>query len=178
MEYIKNFEGRYSIDREGNIYSHRRKMYLTPVSVDGTKKGYRTVSLCNDEGKRKTFYIHRLVAMTFIENPENKSQVDHINEDRTDNRVENLRWCSGRENMNNEITLEKVRVNARTLGQGKWLKNGNFKEAKKPVYCIDLDITFESVNEAARYFQCHTSSISRVCQGKRKTLKGYAFKYL
>lgn len=55
MEYIKNFEGRYSIDREGNIYSHRRKTYLTPVSVDGTEKGYRTVSLCNDEGKRKTF---------------------------------------------------------------------------------------------------------------------------
>ena len=63
------------------------------------KKGYMLVSLCKN-GKVKQFYAHRLLALHFIPNPENKPEVDHINGIRDDNRLENLRWVTHKENMN------------------------------------------------------------------------------
>lgn len=68
-----------------------------------TYKGYLRLRLCKN-GKAKQFQIHRLVAQAFIPNPENKPYIDHINTDRTDNRVENLRWVTNKENCNNPIS--------------------------------------------------------------------------
>lgn len=73
-----------------------------------TKNGYKTVSITNKEGKRKTISVHRLVGEAFIPNPENKPQIDHINTVRNDNRVENLRWVSVFENITNPITLKRL----------------------------------------------------------------------
>tara|TARA_R110000765_G_scaffold365673_1_gene455806 strand:+ start:40 stop:525 length:486 start_codon:yes stop_codon:yes gene_type:complete len=64
-----------------------------------TKEGYMVINLYNN-GKRKTFKVHRLLALHFIPNPENKPHVDHINGIRDDNRLENLRWVTHKENMN------------------------------------------------------------------------------
>lgn len=77
-------------------------MKVTPCN------GYFNLTLCKD-GKTKQFQIHRLVAQAFIPNPENKPEIDHINTDRTDNRVENLRWVTHKENSNNPITLNKLK---------------------------------------------------------------------
>jgi len=84
----------YSISNLGNVISNRtkKKLYLNTAT-----KGYKTVNMYNGELKRPK--IHRLVAIAFIPNPENKPQVNHINSIRTDNRIENLEWVTNKENI-------------------------------------------------------------------------------
>ena len=88
----------YLIYPEGNVYSKYSKRYLKPCN---DKDGYKYVGLKKD-GKRKIFKIHRLVALHYIPNDENKPQVDHINRDKSDNRIENLRWVTNSENSQNK----------------------------------------------------------------------------
>lgn len=109
---IRGYEGFYQISNLGRVKSLDREI----VRVDGKKKifkgkilnqqirkGYYTVYLSKN-GKAKTVRVHRLIAMAFIPNPENKPHIDHINTITTDNRIENLRWVTPKENRNNELT--------------------------------------------------------------------------
>lgn len=80
------------------------------LKPDIQPNGYLKIGIWNENGYKK-YFVHRLVSMHFIPNPENKPCVDHINTDRTDNRVENLRWCTQSENLNNPITKQKMSVN-------------------------------------------------------------------
>ena len=91
--------------------------------------GYAVISLNTAEGKRKTEKVHRLVALAFIENPENKTEVNHINCIRNDNRVENLEWVTHAEN------------NAYTS------KCGN--KSNKKIKCIETGEIFNTSTEAA-----------------------------
>ncbi len=72
------------------------------------KHGYLQVYV-RINGKRYAKHIHRLVAETFIPNPENKPCIDHINGNKLDNRVENLRWATHKENSNNPVTIERFK---------------------------------------------------------------------
>ena len=113
---IEGYEGLYEISNLGRVrsldrivvYSNGRKYFykgeILKLKVD--KYGYNIISFCKN-GKHKTYTIHRLVASAFIPNTENKSCIDHINTIKTDNRVENLRWVTNKENMNNPLTLNK-----------------------------------------------------------------------
>ena len=84
----------YKIYRNGEVENITTKKILKP-SINN--RGYKIVSLFNKK-KKKNFGIHRLLGLCYIENPENKLCVDHINRIRTDNRLENLRWATYREN--------------------------------------------------------------------------------
>tara|TARA_R110000744_G_scaffold120181_4_gene223960 strand:- start:1310 stop:1855 length:546 start_codon:yes stop_codon:yes gene_type:complete len=88
----------YRIFKDGRVYSMKTNRFLKSQT---NNCGYIHVGLCND-GKQKTFSIHRLLAIHYIENPDNKSEVDHINRDNRDNRIENLRWVSRSENNQNK----------------------------------------------------------------------------
>ena len=108
---IIGYEDKYQVSNLGNVKSlnyrstgNARLMRLIP-----DKDGYLQVSLCKD-GKMKHYKVHRLVAKAFIDNPDNKPCIDHISTDRADNRVENLRWSTCKENSNNPITLERTRT--------------------------------------------------------------------
>ena len=87
----------YQISNLGNVYSKRNKRNLKPCL---NNRGYCRVCLYK-KAKRNMMFVHRLIALHFIENPENKPCIDHINRVRTDNRIVNLRWVTYKENSNN-----------------------------------------------------------------------------
>lgn len=150
---IKGYEGLYAISADGKVYGYKRKKFLTQHPIG---RGYLKVSLCKD-GEMKNFLIHRLVAEAFLSNPNNLPQVNHINEDKSDNRVENLEWVSAKENDNYGTRNKRI---------------------SKPIYCIELKKRYESLSEAAKDLDLDTGAISRVCQGKANHTHGYHFEYL
>lgn len=96
---IKGYEGIYQVSNFGNV----RRVKMLKQYYDESK-GYNVVCLSKN-GNSKVVKVHQLVAKAFIPNPDNKSCIDHINTDRTDNRVENLRWVTQEENRNNPISV-------------------------------------------------------------------------
>ena len=87
----------YLIYEDGRVFNKKYNRFRKPAT---NRNGYKYVNLCKN-GKYKNFIIHRLIAEHYIPNPENKPCVDHINRDRLDNRVENLRWVTHSENNQN-----------------------------------------------------------------------------
>jgi hypothetical protein len=97
---IIGYEGLYGVDYNGIVYTRHTGEYTVLKSY--TKGWYRSLKLCKN-GVQRSHKIHRLVAQAFIPNPENKRCVNHKNFDKTDNRVENLEWCTHQENINYTI---------------------------------------------------------------------------
>jgi len=89
---------KYLIYENGDVYSKKTNIILKQ-SLD--KGGYYKLELCKD-GKPKTFKVHRLIALHYISNPENKPCIDHIDRNRQNNDISNLRWATHTENMNNK----------------------------------------------------------------------------
>lgn len=110
---IPGYEGLYQVSNLGRIYSFKTGEYL---KLGINSHGYTRVSLLKNY-KTRQHNVHRLVALAFIPNPDNKPNVDHINGDKADNKVENLRWVTQKENINNPITLEKLHNNPNCGGK-------------------------------------------------------------
>lgn len=96
MRPIPGYEEFYLISKNGEVWSKRYNKFLKPAK---NKDGYLQVCLCPGNGKQYSISVHRLVAMTFIENPENKKEVNHIDYNRVNNFFENLEWTDHSENL-------------------------------------------------------------------------------
>jgi DNA-binding transcriptional regulator YiaG len=96
MRDVLNYEGQYSVTRDGMIWSHKSNKFLRHTFV----KNYARVGLRDSKNgqERKQYLVHRLVAESYIPNPDDKPEVNHINSDRTDNRAKNLEWATRQEN--------------------------------------------------------------------------------
>lgn len=192
---VKGFEGYYEVSNMGNVRSidrivkrgrfcEKRKSHPLSVVISSGTKGYCFVNL-NINGKTYSKKVHRLVADAFIPNPYNKPCVDHINTIRTDNRAENLKWATYKENANNPITYNKCLQNTYTNDiKQKVLetkKKNKSKRAPKTVYQFDKNGNFVgeyySGAEAARKTGIDHSSIIDVCNGKAITAGGYFWSF-
>ena len=98
----------YEVSNLGNVRNKKTKAVL---SQEDTGNGYLCVGLQIDKGVYKKTRVHRMVAMAFLEfqRTEERNEVDHINGNKSDNSVDNLRWCTHKENMNNPVTVRKIR---------------------------------------------------------------------
>lgn len=95
MRDIPGYEGLYAATSCGKIWSYRRRKFLKPELLEN---GYHRVSL-SVRGKVKRFRVHYLVALTYIDNPEGHTEINHINCNKTDNTINNLEWCSHKQNI-------------------------------------------------------------------------------
>lgn len=157
---IEGFEGAYLVSDCGEVCSLRRHKHLKP-KID--RYGYDVVTLSL---KGKTYYrtVHRLVAQAFIPNPNNLPTVNHINEDKRDNRVKNLEWASIADNDNHGTRNERM---------------ANTK-SKRPVEQISPDgtiVRYKGVKDAWRKTGINRSSIGLCCKNIRKTAGGYRWRY-
>ena len=138
FKQIPGYEDLYLINKEGQIYSKKRNKLLSPCK-NGNE--YLNVGLCKNN-KRKKFFIHRLIALTFIPNPDNLPCVNHKNGIKTDNRAENLEWCSYSDNMKHAYSHglnENTRAASRKTGKlnAKHLDN-NLKELFDDIFINKL----------------------------------------
>lgn len=104
---IKSYEGYYQVSNLGNvkrIYKNGKIKILKPRI---NHKGYARVTLCRNKKDHKEYCVHRLVGETFIKNTFNKSQINHINGNKTDNKIQNLEWVTPKENCVHRSLLYK-----------------------------------------------------------------------
>lgn len=168
---VVGYEKFYEVSSLGRVRSldrydsrgHRRSGCIRKLIME--KNGYLRIAL-----KDKKHFVHRLVAEAFIPNTENKLYIDHINTIRSDNRVENLRWVTIKENNNNPLTLKKHR-NA-SLGN----KNPRHRKVLQYDKYGKFIRKWETITEAETALNL-THKIHFVCQGKGKTCGGYIWKY-
>ena len=153
----KGYEGLYQVSNLGRVWSIRSQRYL---KGSYNKDGYIQVYLTAKNGKSKKEYIHRLVALVFLDNPNNLPQVNHKDEDKSNNCVDNLEWISIKDNANHGTRIERIS-----------------KANSIPVYCFELDKIFYGAREAARELGINHSSISKACKGQLKTAGGYLWEY-
>jgi len=160
----------YQVSNKGNVRSCARNWAdgeWRPVKQYDHQRGYKAVLLKRKNEKNyKNFLVHRLVAIAFLGGDHPDQEVNHINGDKHDNRVDNLEWC----------TREQNRRHAIDNG----LYNTDFI-ASRTVLCVETGQVFIGVRETARQMFGNVKfakHISAVCRGEHKTCKGYHFKYI
>ena len=155
------YDGKYEISNYGRVKSNSQKSNGRILAPGNNGSGYYYVILCKDNKKKKCT-IHRLVAEAFIQNPSNLPQVNHKDEDKGNNYVMNLEWCTPGYNLTYGTRMERISKRVVQLDKG-----GNFIAE------------FESINEAARRTDIASTSICYCCQHKPsyKSAKGYIFMY-
>ena len=175
MKMLSLFDGMYMITDDGRLYSVRSGKWLKP-NTDKYGYYYYIVSI---NSVRTTVKPHRAVAEAFIPNPDRKPTVDHINCNRKDNRVSNLRWATWKEQKHNPITEERMK---RVLANIDYHAIGslrNFGRRETAVYKDGVQVgVFGSLLEAATKLSVNYSKASMCANGKRKTAGGYEWKYV
>lgn len=104
MKYIPEYEGLYSVTEDGRVWGHKRKNWIRPVVKNN---GYLQVQLSKNNHV-KYYTVHRLVAITYIPNPNNYPQVNHKDEDKLNNNVSNLEWCDAQYNNTYGTRLQRA----------------------------------------------------------------------
>ena len=141
------YEG-YFVTSCGKVWSYKSKKFLKPMI---TKDGYKSVALYIN-GKRKIFRIHQLVAQTYIPNLNNYDTVDHIDDNKEHNYINNLQWMTRKNNVK--------------------------KSQSKKTLCVETGEIFESATAAAERYSLSFGNLCAVCRGEYQTCGGYHWKYV
>lgn len=184
---VVGYEGRYMVSNLGRVKSLSKKhgflVKKEKIISQFDSNGYCRIKL-NKDGKSRKYFVHRLVAEAFIGDKGDKQEIDHIDTDRRNNCVENLRWCTKKENANFEITYKRKCEALKEIQSRDYVKRAklNMKYCKK-VGMYDrnnvLIREFSSISEANRVLGYN---INNHCNGTyKKFSKGrdnYTFRYL
>ena len=164
---IEGYEEYYSVSNKGRVKSNDRKVwngfgyYLKKErilkNVLNPSTGYYHVVLCNGNGDKNTYTIHKLVAEAFVPKPEKNVEVNHKDGDKNNNAVENLEWCSRSENLMHSCYVLEKHV--------------------KKVRCIETGAVYPSIKAAARHAGFHHTAISMCCDGRQKKTHGTHWEY-
>ena len=145
---------RIKVSNKGNVVSYRRGVCY-PLKVWDNGHGYQQV-----QASRRPQCVHRMVAETWIPNPNHYRDVNHINGDKTDNRVENLEWVTRSENIRHAY------------------RTGLNKGRSTLIRIVETGEIFESIAECARRIGCTESPIRHCLHGRQSTCRGYHFEYV
>lgn len=154
MKDIKGYEGEYAITSCGKVWSYKSNKFL---SLKNDKDGYKFVTLCKN-GKTTNFKVHRLVAEAYIPNPNNYPIINHKDEIKDNNCVNNLEWCT-------------------YLYNHQYSSNGNRFQWKR-TRCVETGQIFESAKAAADFYGITSGAISRAARDPGRTSCGYHWEYM
>lgn len=147
---------RIKVSNKGHVIGCKRGVRY-PLKVSHDNSGYQMVGA--GDGHRRSQYVHRMVAETWIDNPNHLKEVNHINGDKDDNRVENLEWTTRGQNVYHAY---RTGLNKRTT----------------PIRIVETDEVYESQCECARRIGGSQGAIWDCLAGKRLTHRGYHFEYV
>lgn len=163
--YVPGYEGLYMVSNKGRVKSLNYHRSGKERMLKGRKlpNGYLQVDLYKG-GKMTKYTVHRLVAMAFIPNPKNLPEINHKDEDKSNNCVENLEWCTHQYNLNYGTRISRT-----------------VEKTGKPVIQRSLDGEFirewKSMSEIYRQLGFKQGAISMCCSGKRKQCYGFIWRY-
>lgn len=160
----------YYANRNGDIKGPRK---VLKQIIDN--KGYLHIGVYHKGNGCKLMQSHRLIARTFIPNPDNKPQVNHINGNKSDNRVENLEWVTCKENMHHRYRVLKRK---NPLWQMRRCWEASAKVNSKKVKCIETGTIYPSAGQATLDTGIDSGCIRSTCRGAQKTAGGYHWVYV
>lgn len=168
---IKNYEGCYQVSNLGRVRSlnYKQTKQIKELSYRVNHKGYIDVHLSKN-GKSKRIVIHRLVAQTFIPNPNALPQINHIDGNKQNNNTTNLEWCNNSENQKHAykkgLQLKKIGVN-----------NPNHKKLNQYDLQGNYIKTWDYIKQASDSFNIPHSNIINCCRKTYKTAGGFIWRY-
>lgn len=173
---IPNFENLYQASNLGNI----RSLYTNKIlKYEISKNGYCQVMLCKDK-KRKLLYVHRLIAITYLDNYSEDLQVNHKNGIKTDNRIENLEMVTCKENIQHSFK-NKLQISKKGKEHPLYKKYGFLNKTSKKVNQYDLEgnyiKTWNSIMDIERELGINNSNISSCCNGNKNSAGGFKWKH-
>lgn len=151
---VELYGAKISVFSDGSVWNHRgsrNKRRFGNVSP----KGYMKILVRDEEGKSHTVFVHKLVAMAFVPNPDNKPQVNHKDGNKQNNTPQNLEWCTNEENMNHRYSVLKK------------------YSSQSRVICDETGEIFDSISEAARQKKVGRTTIWRQLSSRVKSPNGY-----
>ena len=166
---IKGFDN-YKVSTLGRVQNSKTGKILIPFT---TKNGYQMVSPSRG-GTSSKLYVHRLVAEAFIPTKNTTLQVNHINGNKLDNRLENLEWCTSSENHLHRSRTLGIKCSSEHMAMMRDLAK---VAHRKPVVCVETNVVFDSVIDAAKSVNRKPCSIVDVLKGRRETCGGFHWRY-
>jgi len=156
-KWIEGYENLYKICKNSDVISYKKYEEGKILKPYINSRGYLSVGLCKNK-KQKKFRIHRLIAIHFIENPNNYQIVDHINGNKTDNRIQNLRWITQSGNMRN------------SKNWGEYLKGVSFN---KKINKFRAQIYIDNKHKHLGYFETELEAYEKYMEKNNELMKEF-----